>query len=206
MIVDSFDRMATETIHDHEPGSRRPRAQPPCLPCSVETATQTLHRLTSYEPGREWDEAIEDPRIVQDLEANDMSRLPWFVKRYPEPLPRTPLPRELPATTEPAVAVLAGTAEVKPTPLDLPNLSRLLYLSAGVVRTMDRDYGIHPFRAAGSAGGRFPLELPRTRLPAHLLGRRHHAGPVAGARRLGRPARPAVHALSRRGGGRADWR
>ena len=24
---------------------------------------------------------------------------------------------------------------------------------------MDRDYGIHPFRAAGSAGGRFPLEL-----------------------------------------------
>src|SRR6185369_8078514 len=88
-----------------------------------------------------------------------MSRLPWFVKRYPEPLPRTPLPRELPATTEPAVAVLAGTAEVAPAPLDLPNLSRLLYLSAGVVRTMDRDYGIHPFRAAGSAGGRFPLEL-----------------------------------------------
>ena len=61
----------------------------------METATQTLHRLTSYEPGREWDEAIDDPRIVQDLEANDMSRLPWFVKRYPEPLPRTPLPREL---------------------------------------------------------------------------------------------------------------
>ena len=131
----------------------------PCLPCSVETATQTLHRLTSYQPGREWDEAIDDPRIVQDLEANDMSRLPWFVKRYPEPLPRTPLPRELPATSEPAVAVLAGTAEVTPAPLDLPNLSRLLYLSAGVVRTMDRPYGIHPFRAAGSAGGRVPLEL-----------------------------------------------
>ena len=125
----------------------------------METATQTLHRLTSYEPGREWDEAIDDPRIVQDLEANDMSRLPWFVKRYPEPLPRTPLPRELPVTTEAAVAVLADRAEVTPAPLDLPNLSRLLYLSAGVVRTMDRDYGIHPFRAAGSAGGRFPLEL-----------------------------------------------
>ena len=125
----------------------------------METATQTLHRLTSYQPGREWDEAIDDPRIVQDLEANDMSRFPWFVKRYPEPLPRIPLPRELPATAAPAVAVLAGTAEVKPAPLDLPNLSRLLYLSAGVVRTMDRPYGIHPFRAAGSAGGRFPLEL-----------------------------------------------
>src|SRR5689334_3902469 len=88
-----------------------------------------------------------------------MSRLPWFVKRYPEPLPRTPLPRELPVTTEPAVAVLADRAAVTPAPLDLPNLSRLLYLSAGVVRTMDRSYGIHPFRAAGSAGGRFPLEL-----------------------------------------------
>jgi hypothetical protein len=67
--------------------------------------------------------------------------------------------------------VLAGTAEVKPAPLDLPNLSRLLYLSAGVVRTMDRDYGVHPFRAAGSAGGRFPLELyvaapPGAALPA----------------------------------------
>jgi hypothetical protein len=71
---------------------------------------------------------------VQDLEANDMTRLPWFVKRYAERLPRTPLPRELPATTEPAVAVLAGPAEVKPTPLDLPNLPRLLYLSAGVRR------------------------------------------------------------------------
>src|ERR1700751_2685798 len=131
----------------------------PCLPCSVETATKTLHRLTSYAPGREWDEAVDDPRIVQDLEANDMARLPWFVKRYPQPLPQLPLPRELPATTEPAVAVLAGLAEVKPAVLDLPNLSRLLYLSAGVVRTMDRDYGIHPFRAAGSAGGRFPLEV-----------------------------------------------
>ncbi len=125
----------------------------------METATQTLHRLTSYQPGREWDEAVDDPRIVQGLVANDMSRLPWFVKRYAERLPVAPLPRELPATTEPAVAVLAGTAEVRPARLDLPNLSRLLYLSAGVVRVMERDYGIHPFRAAGSAGGRFPLEL-----------------------------------------------
>ena len=125
----------------------------------METATQTLHRLTSYAPGRDWDLAPDDPRIVQDLEANDMARFPWFVKRYPQPLPRLPLPRDLPGTTESAMAVLAGLAEVKPAPLDLPNLSRLLYLSAGVVRTMDRDYGIHPFRAAGSAGGRFPLEL-----------------------------------------------
>src|SRR4029077_10075363 len=96
----------------------------PCLPCSVESATQTLHRLPPYQPGRDWDEAVVDPRIVQDLEANDMSRLPWFVKRYAEQMPVTPLPRELPATTEPTVAVLAGTADVTPAPLDLPNLSR----------------------------------------------------------------------------------
>ena len=30
----------------------------------METATQLLHRLTSYEPGREWDDVISDPRLV----------------------------------------------------------------------------------------------------------------------------------------------
>ena len=125
----------------------------------METATQRLHRLTSYEPGRDWDQPINDPGVIQDLEANDLSRLPWFVKRYPAGLPRLSLPRELPPTSAPAVAVLAGTAEVSPAPLDLAQLSRLLYLSAGVVRTMERPYGTHPFRAAGSAGGRFPLEV-----------------------------------------------
>ncbi|HEY1701157.1 MAG TPA: nitroreductase family protein [Trebonia sp.] len=55
--------------------------------------------------------------------------------------------------------MLAGTAQAAPATLDLPQLSRRLYLSAGVVRTMERPYGTHPFRAAGSAGGRFPLEV-----------------------------------------------
>lgn len=124
-----------------------------------ETATQLLHRLTSYEPGRDWTAPAEDPRALQDLQVNNLARLPWFVKRYPQGLPRLPLPRKLPGTAAPAISVLAGTARVAPTALDLPQLSRLLYLSAGVVRTMERPYGIHPFRAAGSAGGRFPLEL-----------------------------------------------
>jgi SagB-type dehydrogenase family enzyme len=124
-----------------------------------ETATQLLHRLTSYEPGRHWTAPAGDPRVVQDLQVNDEGRLPWFVKRYPPGLPRLPLPRKLPATAAPAISVLAGSAPVAPAALDLPHLSRLLYLSAGVVRTMERPYGIHPFRAAGSAGGRFPLEL-----------------------------------------------
>ena len=135
----------------------------------METATQTLHRVTSfawdwYEPSREdddliWSVPVDDPRVVPDLETNDVDRFPWFFKRYAMELPRVPLPRELPATTPPAVAVLAGTADVTPTEPDLPHLSRLLHLSAGVVRTTERPYATWFFRAAGSAGGRFPLEV-----------------------------------------------
>ena len=124
-----------------------------------ETATQTLHRLTSYESGREWDQPADDPRVVQDLEVNDLARFPRFFKRYATSLPCVMLPRALPPTTAPAVAVLAGTARIVHTELDLPHLSRLLHLSAGVVRTMVRPYATWLFRAAGSAGGRFPLEL-----------------------------------------------
>ncbi len=97
-----------------------------------------------------------DPRVLQDLVTNDPDRLPWSFKRYPEPLPRVPLPRDLPPTTAPALAVLAGTADVPARELDLAQLSRLLYLSAGVVRTMARSSGPWLFRAAGprAAGSR----------------------------------------------------
>lgn len=125
----------------------------------TETPTQALHRLTSYEPEREWTEPLEDPRIIQDLEVNDLARLPWFFKRYEQDLPRIPLPRELPSTTGSALAVLGGTAEIPAIDIDLAHLSRLLHLAAGVVRTVERPYGTYLFRAAGSAGGRFPLEL-----------------------------------------------
>jgi hypothetical protein len=125
----------------------------------VETATQALHRLTSYEPGREWTDPPDDPRAVRSFEPNDLATLPWFTKRYGDELPRVALPRELPSTTAPAVAVLAGIAEVAPRELDLAQLSRVLHLCAGVVRTAERPYGTFLFRATGSAGGRFPLEL-----------------------------------------------
>ena len=125
----------------------------------TETATQALHRLTSYEAGRGWDEPIDDPRVLRDLEVNDQDRFPWFFKRYPATLPRVPLPRDLPSTEPAAVAVLAGTEDIDPIRLDLPQLSRLLHLSAGVVRTMERPSVTWLFRAAGSAGGRFPLEV-----------------------------------------------
>jgi hypothetical protein len=124
-----------------------------------ETTTQLLHRLTSYEPGRDWEEAIEDPRLVQDFVGTDIDRLPYFYKRYADGLPTIELPRELPGSSHPAVGVLAGTAVAARAKLDLDTLGRLLYLSAGVVRTAQRPYAVWLFRAAGSAGGRFPLEL-----------------------------------------------
>jgi SagB-type dehydrogenase family enzyme len=125
----------------------------------VETATQALHRLTSYEPGREWTDPIDDPRVRTDFQPNDFARFPYFYKRYAPGLPALPLPRDLPGTTAPALAVLSGTADVPPAGLDLAGLARLLYLSAGVVRTSERPTHTHLFRAAGSAGARFPLEL-----------------------------------------------
>ncbi|HEU4355659.1 MAG TPA: hypothetical protein VFT27_08735 [Actinomycetota bacterium] len=128
----------------------------------METPSQTLHRLTwyaRYDEGTVWDPPVDDPRVVRDFVPNDIERLPWFFKRYDGSLPLVDLPRELPATTAPAVSVLAGTATVPPRTLDLEQLSRLLHLSAGIVRTTVRPYGTWLFRAAGSAGGRFPLEL-----------------------------------------------
>jgi hypothetical protein len=127
----------------------------------VETTTQALHRLTSYAPGREWDEPIDDPRVLQDLVTNDLERLPWFYKRYPD-LPSVALPRDLPATSASALAVLAGTASVVPVAPDLAGLARLLHLCAGVVRTMERPYGTWLFRARGDRGdGRVRARRPR---------------------------------------------
>ena len=136
----------------------------------VETATQALHRLTSYAPGREWTEPVDDSRVVQDLEVNDPARFPWHYKRYPSGLPRTALPRDLP-TTEPATLdVLAGTAQVPERALDLPHLSRLLYLSAGVVRTAELSHRRYLFRAAGrrAPGSRWRCTSRRRRAARSL--------------------------------------
>jgi hypothetical protein len=110
-------------------------------------------------PDADWPAPAADTRLLIDFRTDDESRFPWFYKRYAEPLPRVSLPRDLPATASDTVDVLSGTADVARTNLDLPGLSRLLYLSAGVVRTRERPGKTWLFRAAGSAGGRFPLEL-----------------------------------------------
>jgi nitroreductase family protein len=126
----------------------------------VPTPTQELHRLTSYAPPSEnWDKPPDDPRAVTSFEPNDVERLPWFYKRYGPELPRVALPRELPATEASAVEVLAGTAEVPAAEPDLAQLARVLFLASGVVRTTTRPYAVWLFRAAGSAGARFPIEL-----------------------------------------------
>lgn len=125
----------------------------------AESASQLLHRLTSYAPERDWTEPIADPRIVQDLEVNDLDRLPWWHKNYPDSAAGRPLPRELPSVATPATAVLAGSEPGELRELDEAGLARLLFLSAGVVRSTERPGRTVMFRAAGSAGGRFPLEV-----------------------------------------------
>lgn len=139
----------------------------------LESGAGLLHRLTSYVPEREWDVPLGDPRVLVDFVANNEERWPWPVKRQDSGLARVALPRELPGSEVPALAVLAGVGGdgsgdgsgkgadgPAAAPVDLAGLSRLLHLTAGVVRTTQRaPFGTFLFRAAGSAGGRFPLEF-----------------------------------------------
>lgn len=119
------------------------------------------HQLTSYAAGDDFPAPPADhPLVLQDLVANDLATWPWPCKRYPDDLPRVALPREWPEVPAAATAVLAGRAAGTAAAPDLPALARLLYLSSGVVRTVEREGRPRMLlRAAGSAGGRFPLEL-----------------------------------------------
>ncbi len=122
----------------------------------VETGAGLLHRLTSYTPSRDWDVPADDPRVRQDLVPNDPATLPPPVKSYGS-LPRLALARELPPGAS-AGAALSGVRALAH-PLDATQLGRLLFLCSGVVRTSVHRIGPMLFRAAGSAGGRFPLEV-----------------------------------------------
>src|SRR5439155_6345677 len=118
-----------------------------------------LHRLTSYEPEREWTTPVDDPHVLQDFTPNDLEMLPAQWKSYPPGLPALDLPHDWPSVEVPATEVLAGRNEASGRDVDLAELARVLHLSAGVVRVAERPSGQFFFRAAGSAGGRFPLEL-----------------------------------------------
>ncbi|MFP5299476.1 MAG: hypothetical protein ACLGHL_10860 [Actinomycetota bacterium] len=124
----------------------------------LDSGAGLLHRLTSYEPGRDWDVPVDHPLIRKDPVPNDPDVLPPPVKAYPEGLPRLALPRDLPAADVSATGTLAGHTRQQ-SPLDAAQLGRALFLSAGVVRTGMHRIGRVMFRAAGSAGGRFPLEM-----------------------------------------------
>jgi len=124
----------------------------------LDSGAGLLHRLTSYTPDREWDVPVDDPRVRHDLVPNDVATVPPPMKAYPSSLPVLALPQDLPDPGVPATAVLAGVAQ--PTlPLDAAQLGRILFLGAGVVRTATRRGINHLFRASGSAGARFPLEV-----------------------------------------------
>ncbi|WP_127506471.1 hypothetical protein [Actinoplanes solisilvae] len=124
----------------------------------LDSGAGLLHRLTSYSPAREWNVPTDDPRVRRDLKPNDVDLLPPQVKGYPDGLPTTPLPRDLPDPGVPAAAVLSGQPAPRQ-PLDAAHLGRVLFLGAGVVRTTERFGRPFLYRAAGSAGARFPLPL-----------------------------------------------
>ena len=122
--------------------------------------TQLLHRLTSYEAGREWDEAIADDRIVQDLVPNDPEHFPRFYKDYPADLPRIALPRELPTPHQLGDSGAGrhcrdadtDARPARPGPAAVPERRRHARAPSAAARRWF-------FRASGSAGARFPLEL-----------------------------------------------
>jgi SagB-type dehydrogenase family enzyme len=123
----------------------------------LESGAGLLHRLTSYGLDRQWDVPVDDPRVRQDLVPNDPATRPPPMKAY-RALPVVPLPRDLPDPGVPATAALAGRPAAAQ-PLDAAQLGRVLFLGAGVVRVAEGDWRWIPFRASGSAGARFPLEL-----------------------------------------------
>jgi len=97
--------------------------------------------------------------LVHDLDGK--AEAPPDTKLYPSGLPNIALPRDWTVPPLAATEVLGGMSTTA-TPVALQGLGRLLRLSAGVVRFRARrpsPAGVWRFRAAGSAGGRFPLEV-----------------------------------------------
>lgn len=126
----------------------------------LDTGAGLLHRLTSYEPAREWSVPVDDPRVRHDLVPNDPETLPPPMKGYPDGPAVLALPRDLPDPGVSATAVLAGVASPAQ-PLDAAQLGRVLFLGAGVVRTAERNGRPFLYRASGSAGARFPWRSTR---------------------------------------------
>lgn len=129
-------------------------------PMAAGDTARLYHELTSYGPWDGWPPPAPHPLVLQDFEPNDPATFPSPCKSYGEGLPSVPLPREWSRDGGATTAVLAGSHVPTPARLNHARLARLLHLSAGVVRTtVHSDGRRYLFRAAGSAGARFPLEL-----------------------------------------------
>ncbi len=123
-------------------------------------AARLYHRLTSYGPWEGWPGPVDHPLVRQDFEPNNLATFPAPCKAYPAGLPVVDLPREWPSGGNSTTTVLAGRQLPSRAMPDLVRLARVLHLSAGVVRVGERPDGRRfLFRAAGSAGARFPLEV-----------------------------------------------
>lgn len=125
---------------------------------NLDSGAGLLHRLTSYVPDRDWDRRPDDPRLRHDLVQNDPATQPPQLKTYPNGLSVVALPRDFADPGAPATAVLAGVTCLTQR-LDAAQLGRVLFLGAGIVRTSERRGRTYVFRASGSAGARFPLEV-----------------------------------------------
>ena len=91
----------------------------------------------------------------------DIKPLPF--KIYPH-LDRIPLPRELPSSSVPATAAIAGApiaaAGTHPTVPDLKTLARILHFSAGITRKKTDPSGqAYYFRAAACTGALYHIDL-----------------------------------------------
>ncbi|MEO5884988.1 MAG: hypothetical protein ABIQ58_05675 [Candidatus Limnocylindrales bacterium] len=132
------------------------------LPTTPGDTARLYHRLSSYAyiPGELEATPADHPMIRQDFVRNHLPTFPAPFKAYPPGLPRLALPRTWPSPRAAATSVLAGQLGPSADRLDLAQIARLLYLSAAVVRFVERGDGRRFFfRTSRSAGGLFPLEL-----------------------------------------------
>ena len=123
-------------------------------------AARVYHELTACRPDGQWRAPVEDPRVVRGFETDVLETFPAHCKVYSAGLPVIGLPRRWRSGGGSTTAVLAGRYTAPRRTLDPAQLARLLHLSAGVLRTAERSDGRRfRFRASGSAGGLFPLEV-----------------------------------------------